>query len=83
MTPAEFHAVMEARVQDRKAYKIYEDDLNAKLCEIIAKAPYIGNPWEKTPEDFRIMSEKNEDPADMTPESIMDRAFKNLSKAGG
>jgi len=83
MTPAEFHAVLEARTQDREDSMKFQDQLNAKLCEIVAKAPYLLNPWERSPEDFRILSGgPAEAERDMTPDAILARAFGDLSGSG-
>jgi hypothetical protein len=87
-TPAEFHAVLTARIEDRSKHdkNILEslDIMNGKLCEIVVKAPYLEDPTKRTPQEFRVMGgESEEPPLDMTPEGIQERAFANLSKAGG
>lgn len=83
MTPAEFHSVLEARGRDRQQARKDMDYLNAKVCEIIVKAPYFREPLTTRPEDFLVFSHEEEVSApDMTPDGILGRAFANLSEAG-
>ncbi len=74
MTPAEFHSLLDARGQDRRQDREYLNNLNARLCEIIVKAPYIKDPTERIPEDFLIFPppdiEKKEE--EVTPEQWED-----------
>jgi hypothetical protein len=83
MTPAEFHAVMEARCKNKQQDLGMLDALNAKLCEIIVKAPYLKDPTERTMKSFLISDQDDTVTVDMSPEAIMDRAFANLAKTGG
>jgi hypothetical protein len=87
-TPAEFHAILAARVEDRGKHdkNILEclDTMNAKLCEIVVKAPYIKDPIERDPSEFHVMEKESEEPPlDMTPEGIQERAFTSFQKVSG
>jgi hypothetical protein len=83
MTPAEFHSVLEARSKLKERDREELDKLNAKLCEILVKAPYFKEPLSQTPKDFMIFGTGDDEPVkDMTPDGILGRAFGNLSKIG-
>ncbi|MCK9579366.1 MAG: hypothetical protein M0Q92_02810 [Methanoregula sp.] len=87
-TPAEFHAILAARVEDRSKHdkNILEclDTMNAKLCEVVVKAPYIEDPSGRIPSEFQVMKrESNEPQLDMTPEGIQERAFASFREVSG
>lgn len=84
MTPAEFHSLLEARSRDRQQVRKDMDRLNAKVCEIIVKAPYFKDPHAASPKDFMIFPDEEDEASmvDMTPDGILGRAFGNLSKVG-
>ena len=73
MTPAEFQSLLEARCRDRRQDREFLDNLNAKLCEIVIKAPYIKDPADRSPDEFLIMPpEPGKKEEEVTPEQWED-----------
>lgn len=72
MTPAEAHSLIQARCQDKQQDREALDNLNAKLCEIIVKAPYIKDPTERMPKDFLAYTTETKEEDEVSPELVAD-----------
>jgi hypothetical protein len=68
MTPAEFFAIAQAKIEQRNEEWRYMDILNGVHCSVLANTHRSASTPPYKAEDFRIMKDKTER---QTPEQIM------------
>jgi hypothetical protein len=79
MTPAEFFAIAQAKIEQRNEEWKFQDVLNGVRCSLLANINRSSNTPAYNVEDFRVMKDKTEK---QTPEEIM-QVFKHMEARNG